>query len=114
MHVREPAGVGRVLAIGLRANEESNRVAEFPVVHEMAVATSAFVAKPTGMHVVTFLDQLHEVFGFNLLAIDGFVAGVPHAKDHAAFGLRVDLHAEVAAMPTGRHVVGPQWIGLWG
>ena len=72
----------------------------------MTVSAGAFVAEIPGIDPVALAHELHPLLGGDLVAIDRLVAAVPHRKDDAPLGGAVDLHAEVAPVPSAGHVEG--------
>ena len=102
------AAVGRVVPLGLHCDDKLLRLTGFPWIDEVRVPAGAFVAEDACLDAFTFGEELRLIVFRDVGAVDGIgaVAGVPHGEDDAPLGLRIDLHAEVAAREAAGHVEG--------
>ena len=66
-----------------------------------------FVAKVSGKDILAFAEQLDTILLGDFLTIDFLSATVPNAENDPALGLGIDLHSEVAAMPSTGHIKRP-------
>ena len=94
-------------------HQKTKRAAENPWRNAVAVSAGALVAKVASLDTLALRNQLHPVISLHFGPVDRLVAAIPNGEDDPPLTLCIDLHAEVAATPTGRHVVGPDGIGAW-
>src|ERR1035437_714852 len=101
-------GMGGVNGFG--SHEEPLLRAGLPGIHPMAVTSGAFVAEITRHDTCAFGHKRDPVLVSDLTAVHRLATTVPDAEDDAALSGAVDLHAEIATVPTAGHVVGPERI----
>ena len=102
------SAVGRVGFIRRRGGDQKPLLATcFPRVLQVAVPPGPFVAKVSGKDILAFAEQLDTILLSDFLTIDFLAATVPNTENDPALGLGIDLHSEVAAVPSTGHVKRP-------